>query len=664
MRNSLGKGTRSSIYTDVSKPLVLKGEGSSQGEIRDSQDMDIYRLGKSLIVNNNGSLERIITDKQYGLGNVFLCSGSGDIGLIDYGATVINMTNSEIIVNYTLLNEPGEITLEAMSEYILPFNNGWTRKGGYTAGSESLNQTSLYSGSVNEINYLDKVRITSSNIQAIAYFPYRHPDGSGPDPSIIFENVNYSAVNFHMLIQGTRNNGDEFSHHIDYVNNVIEYLYNNGFSSGNIPLDWVLSTAHDQFGAEPFSDWWANVDYKSLIKIRFYKASSGDLASADIRLKMDTGNTFVGLNKAILEVPSFKKKVGYPSYSFENALTSIVTPTVSFYEYSGDIGIGSGGGWASNAQNFSEGERSDTAKLKKGIKFLGDTFNQGGFSNVVDTVVTGRLAYRHTMGRGYEQENVEIGYRYYNRGSGAVWLWNNYIIRPATLFISDDMDNGVTSDTYYDGTADGFYYIRPAIEYVDEEAYYNYGPITINNAHSVHPTKFFMSTDVNFDSISLIDWSRPGPIVHVAIRADGQWYVPLFRRSHEQYSIVHFEGNDSFPDIASSINTTNSSDLLTHSIFDNPFIHYAKIDVYNADPTVDLYVKPGRMNAATQVVKPGESKQIELYMEANSANTDTYGINCRVWYQDPPTESASVALLELGYAQGTPQDLEWWHDNI
>lgn len=663
MRNPLGKATRSGIYTDVNKPLVLKGEGSSWGEVRDPQDMDVYRLGPTLVINNNGSMERIITDKQFGLGSVFLCSASGNIGRIDYGATVINTTNSEIVVSYTLLNEPGEATLEAMSEYILPFNNGWTRKGGYISGaSEGGDSTTIYSGSISEVNYLDKIQITSPSIQSIAYFPYRHPDGSGPDANFIFESVDHGALNFHMIIQGTKNNGEEFSHHIYYVNNVIEYLYENGFSGGNIPLDYILSTAHDQFSADPYSEWWANVDYKSLIKIRFYKASSGNLANANIKLKMDTGNTFVGLNKAILEVPSYKKKQGWPSYGFDNALTSIVTPTVSFYEYSGDINIGSRGGWASNPQTFTEGERSDTAKLKKGIKFLGDTFNQGGFSNAVDTVVNGRLAYRGTIGRAYEQETVEVDYRYYNRGNNTLWLWNNYIIRPATLFISDAMDNGVTSDTFYDGTADGLYYVRPAIEYADEEAYYNYGPITVNNAHRVFPTKFYMSTDPSFDPLTFIDWSRSGPLVHIAIRADGQWYVPLFRRFEESYSIVHFDGNDSFPDIA-SVNTT-TADLLVHPIFDNALINYAKIIVNNPDPAVDLYVKPGRMNAPTQVIKPGEEKHIELYMEANNSNTDKYAINCRVWYQSTPTEDAIVSLTELGYAQGHPDGLEWWNYNI
>ena len=660
MRYSLGKGTRTGTYTDVSKPLVLKGEGSSQGEVGTPQDMDLYRLGKALVINNNGSLERIITDKQFGLGSVFLCSASGDIGLVDYGATVINTTDSEIIVSYTLLNEPGEVTLEPMSEYILPFNNGWTRKGGYISGSsDGGDSTTIYSGSVNEVNYLDKVQITGTNIQAIAYFPYRHPDGSGPDPSIIFESVNHSAVNFHMLIQGTRNNGDEFGHQIYYVNNVFEYLYDNGFSGGNIPLDYVLSAAYDQFGADPYSDWWANVDYKSLIKIRFYRAASGNLADANIKLKIVGENTFVGLNKAILEVPSYKKKY---STGFVNGLEPIVTPTVSFYEYSGDINIGSGGGWAPNAQTFTEGERSDTAKLKKGIKFLGDTFNQGAFTNVVDNLVTGRLAYRRTIGRAYEQETVEVGYRYYNRGNYAVWLWNNYIVRPNTLFISDDMDNVVTGDTFYDGTADGFYYIRPAIEYADEEAYYNYGPVTVNNAHSIYTTKFYMSTDPTFDPIAFIDWSRSGPLVHIALRVDGQWYVPLFRRFEEQYSVVHFDGNDSFPDIA-SVNTT-TADLLIHPIFNNSYIQYAKIIVNNPDPAVDLYVKPGRMNAPTQIIKPGEEKQIELYMEAHSDNIDLYGINCRVWYQSTPAEDAIVSLIELGYAQGHPNDLEWWNNSI
>lgn len=655
MRNPIQSSARDGLFLNESKPLTLVAEKSiyASADAETLRDMDLVRdeISLSLFNGRTGNLERILTDKNDGFGNVWIFNGNYEIGRVNYGVIFINEGGSEIDISYVSRSERDIVTLEPKSVYTLAYNNGWTRICAYTTASVG-GDNGIYRGkSPNEVVYLDEVSISDTQKQYVSYFPMRHVDGYGPDPSMLFRSLDYTACNFDIRIYATKNDGNSINHVINDAHNVFEYLYNNGFPTGDIPLHYVLQASYTEFGGDEYNSWWGQLAPGSIIKIGFER-SSGSLPNAGIVIKLLNDNKFFSGDQHIMEFPLYIKNCGSPIYSFESTLLnsdSGMWPTSFHYE--------SIGNWSeNNAALMAPEKRFQQLRHKFGQKFLGDVHNPGSEVPVIEKMITGRLLYRGTLGIGYNYETIEGGYRYYS--TDGTWLYNSKLCRPGVLFISNDMDNGVTPDTFYDGTSDGFYYTRPIIEYVTEEAYYNYGPPTSGNAYTVNPNQFSMSTDPYFDPVSIVDWSKSGPIVSVAIRKDSQWFVPLQRRYGENCSIFHFDGNDGQPDIATEIIATTAT-FLTHEVFSNDKVHYVKLLISNNDSAVDLLVKPNRRNAPTMTLKPGEYREFEIHTEAHADNPNNWGVNCRVWFDGTPTVDASVTLTEIGIGQESPSEMEW-----
>ncbi len=656
MRRSIQKSVPEGISYGESKALTLKGEKDSGTTPSTGilQDMDVLRDETSLSVYNaqTQQFERILTDKSYGHGYVYMVSRDTTIGRIGSGVMVINESDNPVVVDHVFQGYAKKYTFDAKSIYILSYNNGWTRIGEYTEGSIG-GGTGIYRGmSPNEIVYASKVAITDSQAQWVSYVPLVHNDGSGPDPAMIFERVDYNSCNFDLWIHARKNDGTDIMHRIENAHYVFDYAYNNGFSAGNIGLDGILLIAQNEFGAEEFSSWWGQLAIGSTVKLGFV-SNWGNLSNGNIIIKFFNENKFFSADKHVVEFPIYMKPSGSPTYNFEYALFNKMSPTSNFYEYGGSLGD-------SNAATYPPERRYKEIRHKIGQKFIGDVYNGGSEVPAVEKLISGRILYRGVIGEGFYSETVEVGYRFYNHN--ATWLYNSSTIcRPAVLYISDDMDNGVTGNTYYDGTADGFYYVRPIIEYGTEEAYYNYRPITSNNLYSTYPSKYCLSTDPYFDPISFVDWSKFGPIVNVGIRLDGEWYIPLWRRYGENCSIFHFDGNDGFPDIITGIVDTDGTTPLVHPVFSNDKVHYVKLLITNNDPAINLRVKPNRRNAPTMTIRPGEDREVEIYTERHPDNPNYYAVNCRVWFETTPSSDAMVSLTEIGIGEKSPKEMEFYH---